>query len=138
MFFKLLKMNGKLMHLRDERGRTGKQLNSKMYKKIIIIGIILLLGAVFTRGYIRKSTLGLNGVESVCKVVEIKKVGRGARTLDSKAVYFSYQVDGNEYIDSDTYYSGVTVGDCYKIIYLPTNPKIVKVNFKKPLDCSQY
>lgn len=87
-------------------------------------------------GYFKRRSLNSNGIKSVCKVIEIKEVGEGARTLNSKAVCFSYKVEGKEYIYTDTYYSGVSVGDCYEIIYLPSNPRNVKANFKKPLECS--
>lgn len=108
-----------------------------MSKKIVVVGFVLLLGGIFVMGNLRKNKLNKEGVKSVCKVIEIKKVGEGSRTLDSRAIYFSYQVGDKEFVDTDTYYTGVSVGDCYEIIYLPSNPRNVKANFKKPIKCGQ-
>ena len=110
-----------------------------MNNKNVIVGLILFLGVVLTIGYFRNKTLKNKGVQSICKVIEIKDIGEGAEALDSKAAYFSYQVDGKEYISHDQHFLiGTSVGDCYEIIYLPSNPKRVKVNFEKEVDCLNY
>jgi len=109
-----------------------------MNNKNVIVGLILFLGVVLTIGYFRNKTLKNKGVQSICKVIEIKDIGEGAEALDSKAAYFSYQVDGKEYISYDSFYLGTFVGSCYEIIYLPSNPKRVKVNFEKEVDCLNY
>ena len=110
-----------------------------MNNKNVIIGFVLFLGIVFTIGYFKNKVLNEDGVRSVCKIIEIKNIGSGMRTFDSKAAYYSYQVDGKEYISHDQHFLiGTSVGDCYEIIYLPSNPKRVKVNFEKEVDCLNY
>lgn len=109
-----------------------------MKKSYVIIGIIILLLIIASNGLIRRKKLESNAVKAVCKVYEIKKIGRGLRTLDSKAVFFEYKVNGVRFTSYEDFYPNIKVGNCYEIIYSSESPKNVKVNFEKELDCSQY
>ena len=106
-----------------------------MNNKNVIVGLILFPVAAFTIGYFKNKTLKNKRVQSICKVIEIKDIEEGAEALDSKAAYFSYQIDGKEYIIYDSFDLVKFISKCYEIIYLPSNPKRVKLNFKKEVDC---
>jgi asparagine N-glycosylation enzyme membrane subunit Stt3 len=110
-----------------------------MSEKNVIVGIVLLLIGGFTLSYLRKKSLNNDGVKTVCKITEFRTIGRGARTLDSKAAYYIYLVNGVEYKDyNDAYPPEVSINKCYEVTYLPYAPHKNKINFKIQVDCSNY
>jgi hypothetical protein len=52
--------------------------------------------------------------------------------------YIEYYIDGIKYDTFFYHQEGVKIGLCYEMIYSSTNPKNIKVNFDKEVDCSNY
>ena len=87
---------------------------------------------------IRRENLEKTKLESVCKVYDIKKTGRGARALDGTSAHINYIVDGKLFSSYMPYYPHIKIGQCYEMIYSSTNPKNIEVFFDKEVDCSNY
>lgn len=113
-----------------------KLLNNKSKKSFfLLLGIICL---IMLNGLYRKDQLKKHSIYTVCKVYDIKKTGRGARTLDGTSAYFNYIVDGQLFSSYMRHYPHIKIGKCYEMIYSSTNPKNIKVYFDKEVDCSNY
>ncbi len=75
------------------------------------------------------------GVESICKLIEIRKMSKGI--LSSQTVAFvEFFVDGKRLLKpTPAYDENTPIGGCYPISYLLTNPSVLEVDFKNLIFC---
>ncbi len=101
----------------------------------LLVFVILMTSFLSYQVYKRNKALSDNGVEGICKVVEIKKLTKGVTTRQEVAI-IEYYVKGGYYRTSVAIFPNTKKGTCYKTLYSSENPKVVEVDFEESIPCN--